>query len=100
MRSTNPRGNGKLKVYRLYFEPLLETESLVLLGKYFPSASVFKGEGFWKGNAERLMVFEIQTDLDSSVIATLAEELRALNGQEVVRIVHWPVEVWDIKSPV
>lgn len=89
-----------MRVYRLYFEPTLEVESILLLRKHFFSASVFKGEGLWKGNFQKLMVFEIHTNADSLLIAALAEELRVLNGQEVVRIVHWPVEVWDIKSPV
>lgn len=90
-----------LRNYRIYFVSVQETESVLLLRKHFPSGSVFKGEGFYeRGNMEKLTVFEIHFAGDSFVIAALAEELRALNGQETVRIVSCPVEVWDIKSPI
>ena len=103
MNSITPRGDGVTRIDRIYFEPVERKASLELLENRFYSASIFEGSGLWLGSFEKLMVFEIHTDVDPLVINDFAEQLRALNHQKSVRItssVDGTVKVRDINSPV
>ena len=90
--------HGELTKYRIYFEPVEAKRSLELLQARFESASIFQGDGLWAGQFERVTVFEIHTTLESGYIEAFAEEIRALNGQALVRITIEPLAVVDITS--
>ncbi|KKK73014.1 hypothetical protein LCGC14_2898160, partial [marine sediment metagenome] len=53
--------HGELTKYRIYFEPVEAKRSLELLQSRFGSASIFRGDGPWAGQFEKVTVFEIHT---------------------------------------
>ncbi len=90
--------HGELQKFRIYFEPVEAKKSLALLQSRFESASIFQGDGLWAGQFEKVTVFEIHTTLESGCMEAFAEEIRALNGQGLVRVTVEPLTVIDITS--
>ena len=97
MNSVTP-SPGELAKYRIYFEPVEVKRSLELLQARFEAASIFQGAGLWAGQFEKLTIFEIHTTLESGYMEAFAEEIRALNGQGLVRVTVEPLTVIDITS--
>ncbi len=97
MNSITP-SHGELTKYRIYFEPVEAKRSLELLKARFEAASIFQGDGLWTGQFEKLTIFEIHTTLESGYMEAFAEEIRALNGQGLVRVIVEPLTVIDITS--
>ena len=90
--------HGELTKYRIYFEPVEAKRSLELLQTRFMAATIFHGDGLWAGQFEKVTVFEIHTTLESGYIEAFAEQIRALNGQALVRVTVEPLTVIDITS--
>ena len=57
------------------------------VAKEFPSFSILKGQGFFRGKAEDLLIVKIATDQEPAVFQ-LASTLRAALAQEGIGIEH------------
>ena len=97
MQTITP-SHGELMKYRIYFEPVRIKESIDLLQSRFAAASIFEGSGIWQSQFEKLVVFEVHTTVEVGFVEAFAEEIRALNGQTLVRITIEPLTVIDITS--
>ena len=72
-------------VFRIYVENVEFQESIDLVAETFAGFSLYTGFGYWQGQSESMLTFEIVTDESARLeILTLCQKLKELNKQEVV----------------
>lgn len=91
-------------IFRLYTENKNLDEIIRSTALRFNGFTVFKGIGYWQGQAELSVCLEIvETDhnkvMDTElVVHSLAETIRAANGQDAVLVVSIPATAVLIES--
>ncbi len=74
-------------LYRIFIENVNEARICSIVGLYFASFTTIRADGFWRSNAERTLIIEIESDGSSkSLINTLAQRLREAMKQECVMV--------------
>jgi hypothetical protein len=71
------------KVYRIYTEDVHRKAVIQLVAKQFENFTLHETIGYYKGQPERSIVFEI-IDADETTIRSLAVKIRELIGQKSV----------------
>ena len=90
-------------IFRIYTEDVENAKQLAeIVSRFFDGFTVFETHGFWKGEYESSAVVEIHGKPgDVSRVRVLAEEIRKVNKQEVVRVVKIRAEsVVDVGAEV
>ncbi len=87
-------------IYRIYTEDTAEhATTLDIVSRYFDGfTTYFAVVGYWRGQPESSLVIEILTDEPPSVIARLAEDIRAHLNQATVLIVALLAEATLIEA--
>lgn len=52
----------------------------------FKSFTVIYGDGYWRGNPEKTVIFEIDSECDTGLVRNLAADIREVNQQECVMV--------------
>lgn len=73
-------------LYRIFTEDKKQKNIEVIVNKYFPGFSIYKGHGFWRCQKEKSLVIEIITDDTDAKINKIAKEIKAKNKQQAVLI--------------
>ena len=81
-------------LYRIYTEAVQLSEiEKIFLNRGVNSFSFVRQDGYWKGSPESSLVLEVfdeTGDLENQIYA-IAEEIRALNDQDVVYVAAVPL---------
>ncbi len=91
-------------IYRIYTEDKNRKDTIKLMGDYFTNFTILHGSGYWHGELETTIVFEIVDDgqrarLDESVKAAAAAIL-TLNNQASVLVTEVLGHVTEYKQGV
>lgn len=82
-------------VYRLYTEDRFNLGSLT--ARYFPGATLFFGDGLWKGEYEKSATIEIiGTIADYQSVVFLAGDIKTCNDQSAVLITKHRVDTFAV----
>jgi hypothetical protein len=85
-----------MKVYQLHIgsnspdgriSPETESSIQAAVSKEFPSFSLLRGKGFFRGQAEELLIVKIATDQEE-VVYQLASNLREAMNQDGIGVEH------------
>lgn len=74
---------------RILTEDVHRTWLCNTVSEYFPSFTVYKAQGFWKGSRESSLVFEIDTDRAWSLeykLKELCNKIKGYNRQSSVLV--------------
>lgn len=85
------------KVYRIYTEDLNRDEIIRLAGKQFDSFTLQPTTGYYGGKTEKSIVLEA-VEAKKKDVASLAKDIRQLNGQKSVLVMGLTGKVKRIKG--
>jgi hypothetical protein len=71
--------------YKIYTERFANDKAQLIVARYFDAFTMYPTTGYWKGQVEDSVVFEILTD-DSDRVLHAAEALRVELNQEAVLV--------------
>ena len=57
-----------------------------IVSKYFDGFSTFEIVGYWKGNKERTLKVEVVTEVDTTIVAKVAKDLKEQLQQDAIMV--------------
>jgi len=84
-------------IYRIYTEDVNTEETIKTVSRYFDCYTLFRAVGFWLGEKENSLCFEIVGNTPSEIqgnfmdkATAVAREIKTLNKQQAVLVVSLP----------
>lgn len=85
-----------MKIYRIYTEGTdgMADAAEREIARRFDGLTRFDGKGFWKGEAEHSVCFEIiATDAERTIVHSAAQNIALAHGQDAVMVTEQSVAV-------
>ena len=86
-------------VYRIYTENRNKADIVAMVSQDFPGFTLYECEGYWQGQPEQSLVFEIITlerVISRDVIDNLAQRIKDHNHQQAVLVTCSDCDRWFI----